>query len=348
MCIIASVPAGTTVTKKQISNMWDRNPDGAGVAYIDDKNRVRVVKSMEKKDFMSKLGNVLKKHNKRDILIHFRIRTHGKVCIDNVHPFRVSKDTVMAHNGMLPDFFEPSPKSDWSDTKFFVENFAKNMDITALDDLSFTNMLGEMIDAENYQNKLVFLTADKRLKQDSYIINPQHGEYVDGVWFSNSSHCKVNFGTRIKTGTTTFMPSSRDTHDAMVRYHFDDNDYDVLAEELPESDSMEMYYEDYAEYHAFGLTTAKAIKDGAGVVFTTAGPRCTECSNYAEALMRECLETCTKAYSWAARVWDKSQGSYEVELPFAISTHVFSKTQIVDDKSDSKSTKKGKQEQLPF
>ena len=145
------------------------------------------------------------------------------------------------------------------------------------------------------------------------------------------------------------MQTSVDTHDAMVRYHFDDNDYDATAEELPEADSMEMYYEDYAEYHAFGLTTAKAIKSDAGVVFTTAGPRCKECGNYAEALMRECLETCTKAYSWASKVWGKSNGDFEVELPFAISSHVFSRTQMVDEKSDSKSTtKKGKQEQLPF
>ena len=53
-----------------------------------------------------------------------------------------------------------------------------------------------------YGNKLVFLTADKRTKKDSYVVNEHLGQSPGkGIWFSNGSYeprKKTTWGTKKK------------------------------------------------------------------------------------------------------------------------------------------------------
>ena len=152
--------------------MWKRNPDGGGIAWIED-GKIQVYKTMKLKDFKQKFKEITSKYGDSDILVHMRIATHGSVCIDNNHPFHVDTQTVFAHNGIMPHEFHPPAKSDLSDTRYFNQVFLQNMKPIALDDELFRTAIGDII---GMGNKLVILSANKKLKQDSYIINEHLGQ----------------------------------------------------------------------------------------------------------------------------------------------------------------------------
>ena len=192
MCIIASVPAGHTIEDNALTSMWENNPDGGGIAYIDD-GKVKTYKTMKMQKFKMNFERIVEEYGQSDILVHTRIATHGSICIPNVHPFKVMsggkqrKDLVFAHNGILPSAFIPPAKQDISDTRYINEMLFNHTDLDAvLDDEAWREMLGEIIG----HNKFVFLSASKAHKRESYIINSHYGQYDGKVWYSNSSYCR--------------------------------------------------------------------------------------------------------------------------------------------------------------
>lgn len=220
MCIIASIPAGSEIDENTLNQMWTSNPDGGGIAYIED-GKVKTYKSMKLKKFRSNFFRILDEHGDSDILVHTRIATHGSICIPNVHPFPVMQDgeeldnLVFAHNGILPSPFIPPAKMDISDTRYINEVLFNGTDFdTVLDDSRWREMIGDIIG----HNKFVFLSANPAHKQESYIINSHLGEYDGKVWYSNNSYCKPKFTRFIKPSTTVgnkwkgYQPTSRDTY----------------------------------------------------------------------------------------------------------------------------------------
>ena len=207
MCIIASVPKDATIDKPTLETMWKHNSDGAGISWIDEKGKVRVYKTMKLKPFLSKFDEISKRYGKEaDILVHMRIATHGSVCMDNNHPFNVDTQTVFAHNGILPRQFHPPAKRDISDTRYFNETFLQYQKLSALDDSRYIDHLGEVIGS---YNKLVILTANPKMRRDSYIINETSGEWSDGVWYSNDSYLELS--AKMKWGTRTYVTKLSDT-----------------------------------------------------------------------------------------------------------------------------------------
>lgn len=207
MCVIASVPRTHNIDDKTFDLMWKRNPDGGGIAWIDKNGKVQVYKSMKLKDFKRKFKEVVAKHGKSDILVHMRIATHGSVCIDNNHPFHIDPNTVFAHNGIMPSEFHPPAKSDMSDTRYFNQVFLQNVKPTAFDDEQFRTALGDIIGF----NKLVILSANKRLKKETYIINEHMGSWDKGVWYSNTHHVPYVRPINTTRGMSTIQPRLLDT-----------------------------------------------------------------------------------------------------------------------------------------
>ncbi len=220
MCIIASIPAGSQIEEKTLNQMWESNPDGGGIAYIED-GEVKTYKSMKLKRFRSNFFRILDEYGDSDILVHTRIATHGSVCIANNHPFPIMQngkeleDLVFAHNGILPSAFIPPAKMDISDTRYINEVLFNGTDFdTVLDDSRWREMIGDIIG----HNKLVFLSANPIHKQESYIINSHLGEYDGKVWYSNSSYCKPKYriiNSSYKTGDRKwngYQPTTRSSY----------------------------------------------------------------------------------------------------------------------------------------
>lgn len=112
MCVIVLKPKDHQIPTTILKNMWDKNPHGAGFAFIDGK------KIIFRKGFMSfkPLQKALNYLDHKELVIHFRLATHGAVCPKNCHPFELSKniemaqsttgvaDAVLFHNGVLYNY----------------------------------------------------------------------------------------------------------------------------------------------------------------------------------------------------------------------------------------------------
>ena len=131
MCVIAFSPKGVDIpSEKQIKQMWEYNPDGAGYAYVNKKGKV-----VFRKGFIT-LASLLKdleapeRFKNTNFAIHFRIGTSGKNDSATCHPFPLSTnfgelrktegetDSVLFHNGVLSNGGLASPLA--SDTQDFV------------------------------------------------------------------------------------------------------------------------------------------------------------------------------------------------------------------------------------
>lgn len=113
MCIIITkIHSAKPLPEEVFENVWDNNPDGAGILYHNGKEAKLIKGIMNKKEFLE----ATKKVNKKGYayIMHTRIATHGSVKPENTHPF-VSKLVGFAHNGM----FNVTPLPDKTDSESF-------------------------------------------------------------------------------------------------------------------------------------------------------------------------------------------------------------------------------------
>jgi len=103
---------GAKFSEEDLRKMWDANPHGAGVAWLDG-SKVRV-----RKGFMR--FNELEEFYREEVpkkvmhVIHFRLRSAGDVVPQLTHPFRVDAvdvqeleyvaDKVLFHNGTVSEW----------------------------------------------------------------------------------------------------------------------------------------------------------------------------------------------------------------------------------------------------
>lgn len=102
MCVIVTSQPDTMPTMSQLAQMSDANPDGAGIAWHDGTmlHRYRNEDNHKTLAFIADNWPTLEAS---PFLLHFRLATHGNVCIENTHPFRFRKADrtgFIAHNGI--------------------------------------------------------------------------------------------------------------------------------------------------------------------------------------------------------------------------------------------------------
>lgn len=182
MCIAILNTKGVTLKRELLNNCWKNNGDGAGMLYAKD-GQMQVFKEMSSFDnFYNEYLRVRKQVSKQNIVLHFRISTHGKVNETNCHPFLVTDQLGFVHNGMIYDV----PRSDdFSDTYMFNEEVLKNLK----DDFEYNETMLDMLASFiGSGSKLIFLNSD----DDFAIVNEKAGHWNMECWFSNSSYKQVN------------------------------------------------------------------------------------------------------------------------------------------------------------
>ena len=183
MCIAILNTKQTTLSKETLRNCWENNGDGAGILYIGTNNKLSVFKEMVSFDsFYSNYIDIKKKHGKRNMVLHFRISTHGRVNETNCHPFLVSDDVGFVHNGMI---YDVPNSTEYSDTYMFNETILKNLKDGFEHQETVLDMLETFIGSGS---KLIFLNKDNHYA----IVNEKAGHWNMGCWFSNSSYKQVN------------------------------------------------------------------------------------------------------------------------------------------------------------
>lgn len=104
--------------------------------------------------------------------IHFRYATHGDVCIDNAHPFRLSDDEWLMHNGCLAgDTFDHKTKSDTA----ILAEILKDCGLKAREFI-----LEQLADDFGYGNRFCILSKSGWTKYGEW-----HYDRATKTWHSN-------------------------------------------------------------------------------------------------------------------------------------------------------------------
>jgi predicted glutamine amidotransferase len=184
MCIAIYQSIGHRLPKEQLVQSWKSNPDGAGISYFNENGELVIEKDMELDGILYKYERAVDRYaSTSPFAVHFRIATHGGVNIDNCHPFRVSDDTVLIHNGIIPVMFD-SKKDPRSDTRVFVDEYLPKLPANWMDD----EHLFDMVETYIGNSKLVILS--RAGDHDAYIANESAGHWSTKgeFWYSNASY----------------------------------------------------------------------------------------------------------------------------------------------------------------
>lgn len=100
MCVICTAPADWLPTDEQLEAMAMVNPDGMGYAIRTPEGIIRSAKSDSAEPLLSYIQSNRAFFEMCDVLLHFRLATHGAVCADNCQPIRLSDGSFFAHNGI--------------------------------------------------------------------------------------------------------------------------------------------------------------------------------------------------------------------------------------------------------
>ena len=176
MCIAVYKPEGKVLSLATLKECYTSNPDGAGFMYAENK------KLHIEKGFFSfqTFYDAFKKHENKQAVIHFRIKTHGKIDTANCHPFAVNNAIGFVHNGVISGYGD----ADFSDTVRFNEKILRPL-VSKWGNLAlFQDPIIELLEGRIGYSKLVFLDRHGNHK----IMNEHKGVWDDGVWFSNDSY----------------------------------------------------------------------------------------------------------------------------------------------------------------
>lgn len=189
MCIAILKPYDKTISESTLRQCATRNPDGCGFAYCEG-GKIYIKKFMDFERFLSSYKEV---ENKSNMLIHFRIATHGKVEVDNCHPFKLNSRMALIHNGIISGYGD---RNSLSDTRDFIDRVIGKISYKMWKNPSFRQLVK---DAIGY-SKLAILD----ISGDYYIVNEESGIWDNGIWYSNSSYkpyTPIKKAEPIKTST---------------------------------------------------------------------------------------------------------------------------------------------------
>ena len=175
MCIAIMKSENKKINKATLKRCYDANPDGAGFMYAENKELTVQKGYFTFKDFYKEY----KPHENKQVLLHFRIKTHGPIDKTNCHPFLVNSGLGFIHNGIINGYGDNKE----SDTIQFNNSILKKIVAKHGNNSLFDDPMVELIENVIGYSKLVFLDRHGNYK----IMNEEKGSWNDGVWYSNSS-----------------------------------------------------------------------------------------------------------------------------------------------------------------
>ena len=148
MCLLVKQPSTTSFTDEFLSDVFTKNSDGLGVMYAED-GKLHVYKCLPAtaQDFI----DFYRKHvDGKDCVWHARMQTHGDIDLDNCHPYKVTENIWLAHNGVLATGNHADKSR--SDTWHFIKNVltpALTAQPELMMDEDWLDFIGDMIGRSN-------------------------------------------------------------------------------------------------------------------------------------------------------------------------------------------------------
>jgi glutamine amidotransferase len=178
MCIVIYNPSDAkNLSPDAFNKSNDANPDGMGMAWALD-GEIKIMHTLLRCDLLYiKYLEIRKKG--ADVLLHFRKATHGKVSLENCHPFWLTDDVVFAHNGVI---YLPGDNKDESDTLAFRDKILDKLPEKWWEDPYLFDLISDYIAG----SKIVLMFPDGSSKIIRETGTGAH--WFAGSWFSNSSY----------------------------------------------------------------------------------------------------------------------------------------------------------------
>ena len=178
MCIAIMKSENKKISKTTLQRCYDSNPDGAGFMFAANKELTVKKGYFTFKEFYKEY----KPHENKQVLLHFRIKTHGPIDKNNCHPFLVNSGLGFIHNGIISGYGNNKK----SDTIEFNEAILQKIVAKHGNNSLFDDPMVELIENVIGYSKLVFLDRHGNYK----IMNEDKGSWDNGIWYSNSSYKK--------------------------------------------------------------------------------------------------------------------------------------------------------------
>lgn len=162
-----------------LENLMKRNKDGLGAMYATSKNLLRTPKIVPQdlaaaKAFIRQLPD-----DDRNLVIHFRMKTSGKIDHDNAHPFPVIENEVaMTHNGILS--YPTKSDETMCDTRHYIRDIVRPQ-LELCPALMFSQAWLWLVGAEIGSNRFVLMNRHGEMA----FVNKHTGYEFDGMWFAN-------------------------------------------------------------------------------------------------------------------------------------------------------------------
>lgn len=180
MCILIHHPKDACFSSEQLKDFYYKNSDGFGaIVNHGDERGVVVYKAVGTLKEIEDL--YYDKVACYEAIIHFRMKTHGDIDMENCHPYEVIKDEMwLAHNGILSYGNKENPKM--SDTWHYIKDFIKPMLEQTPDALANPYIRGYIGSHIGSSNKFGLMDS----KGNVFIVNKHAGVTYDGIWYSNT------------------------------------------------------------------------------------------------------------------------------------------------------------------
>ena len=176
MCIAIYKPKNNVISKDTLAECFRSNRDGAGFMYVE-KKELKILKGFFTFD---EFWDAYEPHQEKLAVIHFRIKTHGPVAVENCHPFVVNNGLGFIHNGIISGY----GSIDHSDTRDFNAKVLQPLVAKYGNNVLFQPAMKALIEARIGYSKFVFLDRHG----NANIFNEDKGVWDNGVWYSNTSY----------------------------------------------------------------------------------------------------------------------------------------------------------------
>lgn len=191
MCMITYLPAGIDVPYDGIANGATWNDDGHGWAVAAEPGVMLTGHYMDSGAALDTFDITRRAFPNAPALFHSRFATHGSRGLVNVHPFKVGKYSVVAHNGILPNKFHPQGTDSRSDTAILAGEWLQSQ-TQGMWTRKERKRIGRVI---GDGNKLCILSVSPWLSEPKgVLVNANKGYWIDGAWFSNLD-CTYDYRT---------------------------------------------------------------------------------------------------------------------------------------------------------
>ena len=186
MCVAVYKPAKSIIARETAYNCWETNSDGAGFMFVEN-GKLRVYKGFTTfKKFWRRYDHEMTRMSHPKTVLHFRIKTHGKIDFNNCHPHHVNESVALVHNGVLNNV--KIKNTDYSDTY----HFAKMLREMPADFMVKESCMELIVNYIGYTSKVILMNNQDQVM----IINEKSGTWDGGeenkVWYSNTSFKRWN------------------------------------------------------------------------------------------------------------------------------------------------------------